>query len=169
MALLMIAASLVMAGCNKKEDDNQERPEETESGKPIQYSRDSLYAYTLNDNNEATLVTYLGNAANVVLNRIDGKQKIVAIDAGAFAGNTSVKNVEIISPVKSIGEGAFLSCTALETVTFRSPVLETIGESAFSGCESLADENGYVIVRDVLYNYTKKDSDFHKQESLQSL
>ena len=35
IALLMIAASLVMAGCNKKEDDNQDKPEETETGKPI--------------------------------------------------------------------------------------------------------------------------------------
>ena len=79
MALLMIAASLVLAGCNKNKDDNQDKPTETEAGKPIYYSRDSLYAYTLNDNNEATLVAYTGTAANVVLNRIDGKQKIVAI------------------------------------------------------------------------------------------
>ena len=115
MALLMIAASLVMAGCNKKEDDNQDKPEETETGKPIYYSRDSLYAYTLNDNNEATLVAYLGESANVVLNRIDGKQKIVAIGSGAFAALHALKRVEIKEGVESIKEKSF-----------HAPVLETL-------------------------------------------
>ena len=137
MAILMIAASLVLTGCNKNKGDNQDQTEETETGKPILYSRDGQLSYTLNDNNEATLVAYHGTAANVVLNRIDGRQKIVAIGPGAFAGNKTVKNVEIASPVKTIGEDAFLSCTALETVTLRNPVLETIGKNAFSGCAKL--------------------------------
>ena len=143
MALLMIAASLMLAGCNKnKDDNNQDQPEETETGKPIYYSRDSVYAYTLNDKNEATLVAYTGKAANVVVNRVDGKYKIVAIGSGAFAGNTYVKKIEINSPVKYIGDNAFASCTALETITLQSPVLEKIGENAFSGCITLT---GFVI------------------------
>ena len=137
MALLMIAASLVLAGCNKNKDNNQDQPEETEAGKSIYYSRDSVYAYTLNDKNEATLVAYTGKAANVVVNRIDGKYKIVEIGPGAFAGNTYVKNIEVSSLVKSVGEEAFMSCTSLETVTFQSAVLETIGKNAFSNCTAL--------------------------------
>ena len=85
MALLMIAACLLMAGCKNKGGSDQKEPEETANG-PLYYSRDSLYAYTLNSKNEATLVAYYGNAANVVLNRIDrsGHDRQSSI-AGIFA------------------------------------------------------------------------------------
>ena len=174
MAILMIAASLVLAGCNKNQDNNgQEQPEETETGKPIYYSRDSVYAYTLNDNNEATLVAYTGKAANIVVNRIDGKYKIVAIGPGAFAGNTSVKKVEINTPIKSIGEEAFMSCTSLESVTLQSPILETIGKNAFSGCKALTGfaipSTTKTIGEQAFFKCYVADIDFSKATSLETI
>ena len=54
--------------------------------------------------------------------------------------------------VPSIGEEAFEGCSSLASVVIPEGVT-SIGDRAFYNCSSLADENGFVIVRDVLYNY----------------
>ncbi|MBQ9747470.1 MAG: leucine-rich repeat protein [Clostridia bacterium] len=103
----------------------------------IYHSKNSLFSYTLNDDNKATLITYRGNETKVIVNVIDGKQ-VVAIAEGAFIGNTSIKELEISDKVRAIGKAAFADCTALESVTFRgTPTLARIEESAFSGCTAL--------------------------------
>ena len=79
MALLLVATALLFTGCNKDSDSNEEYKSD------IFFSKDSLFAYTLNEKNEATLVDYSGKAANLVINRIDGRYKIVAIGNNAFA------------------------------------------------------------------------------------
>ena len=69
-----------------------------------------------------------------------------------FADCYSLERITIPSSVKTIGESAFRNCTALESITIPSDVTE-IGEMAFKGCYKLADANGYVIVRNILYDY----------------
>lgn len=55
-------------------------------------------------------------------------------------------------PVTKIGEFAFSYCKNMTGVTIPAGV-KTIADSAFSNCTGLADKNGFVIVRNVLYGY----------------
>lgn len=78
-----------------------------------------------------TLVKYNGTAEDVSISNYVEK-----IEAGAFAGNNSVKRVTIGEAVEVIGSGAFLECNNLESVTIPDSVV-TIENAAFSGCPLL--------------------------------
>lgn len=100
---------------------------------------------------------------------------VTSIGPSAFSGRSGLKSVTIPDGVESIGESAFSHCVDLVSVTIPDSV-ECIGYSAFSecsnltniilpsgeisigdraflGCNGLADYDGLVIVRDVLYDY----------------
>ena len=57
--------------------------------------------------------------------------------------------------VTSIGDGAFEGCRSLTIINIPDSVT-SVGESAFSGCKALVNRNGFVIIRNVLYNYEGK-------------
>ena len=96
-----------------------------------------LYNYTLNDNNEATITQYNGNAWSVYIPKeIDGYM-VVAIGTEAFQYK-DVGYVVIPDTVIEIGAGAFQRCTNLQTVKM-SNSLTTIGTQAFYECTSLAN------------------------------
>lgn len=78
-----------------------------------------------------TLVKYNGTAEDVSISNYVEK-----IEAGAFAGNDSIKRVTIGEAVEVIGSGAFSECNNLESVTIPDSVV-TIENAAFSGCPSL--------------------------------
>ena len=127
-AAAITAASLALTGCGDTTPPDEEVTIETEG--QVYLSDNSLYTYTLNKDNTATLVAYNGDAASVVLNRIDGRYIITAIAEGAFAGNTNIKKIELDKDIRAIGEGAFYSCTKLETVEFRGTSTLQIIEQA---------------------------------------
>lgn len=60
---------------------------------------------------------------------------VTGLGNGIFAG-TNIKSIDIGKDVKSIGSGAFVSCTKLESVTLPQG-LTTIGSSAFNGCSAM--------------------------------
>ena len=93
----------------------------------------------------------------VVPDTIDDK-KVVAIDDIAFM-NKQIEEIVITENVIAIGERAFCECKYLKKVTLGSKV--TIGRFAFYGCESLADENGFIIVGGVLFDYLGKETNVH--------
>lgn len=70
----------------------------------------------------------------------------------AFLGCKSLTKVVIPDSVRSIGEFAFYECTRLKEVNLPDSVIE-LGEGAFLNCKALKNENGFVIFRDILYNY----------------
>ena len=74
-----------------------------------------------------------------------------AIGDAAFANCEMLHTVRLPQTLKVIGNGAFLACAALKTISLPSAV-DLIEENAFSGCSGLADSNGFVIIRDVLYD-----------------
>ena len=75
----------------------------------------------------------------------------------AFSFCNSLTSITIPNSVKSIGDEAFAGCEKLTTIFIPKSVV-TIGDGAFQGCEGLADRNGFVIVRGVLYDYFGEDS-----------
>ena len=67
----------------------------------------------------------------------------------------SLKSISIPDSVTSIGDGAFEGCRSLTIINIPDSVT-SVGESAFSGCKALVNRNGFVIIRNVLYNYEGK-------------
>ena len=64
------------------------------------------------------------------------KYEVVAIELGAFAGNTDIRSVSVGKNVETIGAQAFMGCTSLKKVTLGASVTEIL-DSAFEGCAAL--------------------------------
>ncbi len=116
------------------------------------------------------LKEYVGNDEEVII-----PEGIVRIGEGAFYGREDIVSVTIPDGVTSIGEKSFFGCVLLTDITIPDSVTEigdsafwgceslnvaipdsviTIGEGAFGCCDELADEDGFVIIRGVLYYYS---------------
>lgn len=81
------------------------------------------------------------------VNVLDEKYKLTTIPAQMFAG-LDVKNINIPEGVTDIGENAFTSCLALETVVIPSTV-EAIAYNAFENCSNMVR---VTIPKDVYIN-----------------
>ena len=77
---------------------------------------------------------------------------VTEIGASAFAGRTDLTSIIIPASVTRIGASAFSGCSNLTNVVIPASVTY-IGDKAFLGCNGLADEDGFVIVRSLLYDY----------------
>ena len=96
----------------------------------------TLYTYTLDDEDNATITAYKGNATAVVIpEKLDG-YTVVAIGNGAFRNNTNLRAVTIPDTVTSIGDSAFYGCKRLSDVKL-SAGLTFLGPIAFGNCTSL--------------------------------
>ena len=104
---------------------------------------------------------------NNVLKKYVGNDKIVRIPDGVkIVGYKSFKNCDWIRKVilpdslNKIEEYAFSGCENLYDLKF-SPLillpLIKIESRAFEGCKKLVDENGFVIVNNVLFNFFGND------------
>ena len=88
----------------------------------------------------------IGTATDVkiVLPLTNNGKTVVAIEADAFEGNTTIEGIVLTPNVTKIGEGAFHGCTALTTVTMNlaaKSALKTIGTAAFADCTALTSIN----------------------------
>ena len=74
-----------------------------------------------------------------------------SIDKGAFEEFTALERIEIrASNLKTIGEGAFMNCKSLKSMTLPTTVY-SIGKSAFEGCLSLETfvvPTGVIVIED---------------------
>ena len=96
------------------------------------------------------LVKYVGNGGDVVI-----PDSVTAIGVKAFYDCHRLTSISIPDSVTSIGDGAFEGCRNLTIINIPDSVTH-VGESAFSGCKALVNRNGFVIIRNVLYNYEGK-------------
>ena len=122
-----------------------------------------------------------------VLYNYCGKSENVRIPSGvikigdAFSTNEMIKSVVIPDSVKTIGDYSFYECSNLTTVIMSNNVttigkdafynctnleyfdlpgsLKTVGDGAFYGCAHFADENGFIVVRNVLMDYVGNAAD----------
>ena len=83
---------------------------------------------------------------------------VTSIPSQMFYGCKSLESVTIHDGVTSIGNYAFTNCAKLEKTAIPDSVA-TIGNTAFAGCKKWADEDGFIIVRDVLYGYAGESLD----------
>ena len=91
-----------------------------------------------------------------------------SIGDSAFSCCTSITSVVIPDSVTSIGDSAFYGCFSLAGVVIPESVTE-IGDRAFFRCEKLADENGFVIIRNVLYSYQGSKTDVVIPDGVKSI
>lgn len=123
-------------------------PEDTaEKTFPVKVSDnggENIYAYRLLGDDTAELTGFLPgvSVADVVIHSpvtLNGKvYSVVSIGDSAFIGCTALQNVRFEAPIKSIRSHAFAYCTALKSVQFEAPI-ESIGDGAFLECTELGE------------------------------
>ena len=98
----------------------------------------AIYTYSLDEDENATITKFLGNASALMIpSELDG-YTVVAIGDKAFQGNKNIRSVIIPDTVTKIGARAFADCTNLGNVILSSN-LEEMGSKAFARCELLTD------------------------------
>lgn len=103
---------------------------------------ENIYAYRLLGDDTVELTGFLPgvSVADVVIHSpvtLNGKvYSVVSIGDSAFIGCTALKSVRFEAPIKSIRSRAFAYCTALKSVQFKAPI-ESIGDGAFLECPEL--------------------------------
>lgn len=93
------------------------------------------------------LYGYCGTAAEVIV-----PEGIRKISSGVYDGCRRIVSVKLPDTVTEIGSDAFAYCENLKSINIPKK-LRQVGQRAFKGCDGLADEDGFVIVNDVLYDY----------------
>ena len=104
------------------------------------YGRDGqpivIYTYSLDDDENATITSYKGNATSLIIpSKLDG-YTVVAIGNEAFKGNSLLRAVSFPDTVTAIGDLAFFGCNSLSSITLNDGLM-TIGTRAFASCTSL--------------------------------
>ncbi len=84
-------------------------------------------------------------------------QGLTILGNSAFDFCARLTSVTCPDSLLFIGPAAFRNCSALTHLTLPEGPLR-IGERAFLGCRSLADAQGFVIIRGVLYGHYGSDS-----------
>lgn len=100
-------------------------------------------------------VTNIGDSAFAgcgCLTSVTIPDSVTSIGDSAFLECGALKSVTIPNRVNSIGNSAFSSCSGLKSVIIPDSVM-VIGDRAFEGCSGLKDTNGFVILRNTLFDY----------------
>ena len=79
---------------------------------------------------------YFGSGGDVVIPSTINGETISRIDYDVFKDNRTITSISIPDTVESIGAGAFMNCSKLETIRL-SNKLTVLENSLFSGCNSL--------------------------------
>ena len=95
-----------------------------------------IFIYTLNENGEAEIVDFFGEAYYLKIPETFGKYRVVSIGDDAFTMSGTLLSVTIPDGVKEIGDYAFSRCTELRTISIPDSV-QKIGEHAFTSCIAL--------------------------------
>lgn len=97
-----------------------------------------------------TLYSHAGKSSDVTI-----KEGVQFIAPEAFKWCEDVEKVHIPEGVKTIGAYAFCGCSNLKTINIPDSVTE-IGEFAFKNSPGLADDNGFLVIRNSIFSYSGK-------------
>jgi hypothetical protein len=86
------------------------------------------------------------------LNEIYIPNTVKTIGEIAFAKCSSLEKINIPDSVKNINDAAFSDCTSLNEITLPKDI-ENMGSDVFRNCNLLFNEDGMLIINDVLYSY----------------
>ena len=86
----------------------------------------TIYSYSLNSDNQATITKYSGNVSSLTIPlKLDGYE-VVAIGSNAFAGNKYLQTVIIQDNITSVGYRSFKNCTSLRNLPNTRAVSSTL-------------------------------------------
>ncbi len=111
---------------------------------------DSLTSITLPEGLTSIASNAFKNCSN--LTSVTLPDGVTSIGDLAFDGCSSLTSIMLPDSLTCIGLLAFAGCESLRNIILPTGLTE-IGVSAFHGCRGLADSNGFVIFRGILYNY----------------
>lgn len=96
---------------------------------------------------DGVLRAYCGKECDVVV-----PNGVTAIGDMAFYKRNDIHSVSLPDSVESIGDRAFVCCKNLRSVKLQQSLTD-IGACAFCACDSLADDDGFVVVNNILFDY----------------
>lgn len=85
------------------------------------------------------------------LETVHSTKGITHIGNVAFSGCRNLRSIALTN-IENLGDGVFNNCKSLEQVTFPERPFDTI-TTAFKGCDKLADTDGFIILRNTLFDY----------------
>ena len=133
--LLCIALLCVCAGCGESNETSE--PTRTVVATNLK-SGDFVYAQY--SDGTADITGYTGSDSDLVIPDTVGEDElpVTGIGAQAFYGNLKLKSLVIPDSVKVIGDGAFVYCGHMASLTLPAE-LTTIGAQAFYSCATLTE------------------------------
>ena len=153
---------------------------------------DISFSYTDNDDGTVTITGYSYSGSDsyydvIIPSKIDNKtvtdiaqhvfyedysitgvtlpDTMTKIGANTFMYCESLRSIYIPDSVKVIGNRAFYGCVSLKDLVIPDSVT-TIGDGAFLACSGLADKNGFIIIRNELFDYIGNESEVVVPEGL---
>ena len=135
------------------------------TGEMYNFSSDNAPWYNIRSRIESVVIE--DGVTSVGINAFNGCSNLTSVELpdsmeriwyAAFPFCNNLKSITIPNGVKDIGFCAFYGCSSLENVTI-SESLTNIGDEAFRECYSLANQDGYVIVNSILFDFIYKKTE----------
>lgn len=100
-------------------------------------SEEGIVYKAIDGTNECQVVSYTGNAREVIIPDEYNGYIVTTVADGSFSGNEIITSIVIGSNVTSIGRGAFSHCTYLKDISFNGSRINAIPANCFEACASL--------------------------------
>lgn len=100
-------------------------------------------------------VKEVGSEAFANCKKLDGviiPENVTEIQWGAFHGCRSLTSITVPKEVSKINELVFANCYKLSNITIQNEAV-CFDDRAFDNCTGLADQDGFVIVNGILFDY----------------
>lgn len=96
----------------------------------------TIFTYTLNSNNQATITGFRGNTSSIKIpDTLDGYE-VIAIGESAFKGNSTLRYIGMTNNITKIDYRAFMNCSALREIQLSYNLID-LGGGVFRNCTSL--------------------------------
>lgn len=140
-AALLTAAFTLSVGCadqdNSSADSSSISTAQDGAESSAASSADGAYQYTVNDDGTISITAYAGDDTSLELPATVDGYVVSALADHVFEANWDIISITLPAGLTTIGESAFMDCTALTSVSIPETV-SVVRRAAFAGCTSLA-------------------------------